>query len=120
MPMKAEIVLKAGREERFTEERCFIAEMWNDSRDPDVSIALARVKAGEITELHRLAVDERYVILSGRGRVEIEGLEPAPVGPGDVVLIPAGKTQRIANRGAEDLVFFCICTPRFEPGHYRS
>ena len=39
---------------------------------------------------------------------------------GDVVLIPAGKTQRIRNVGPDDLVFLCICTPRFEPRHYHD
>ncbi len=40
------------------------------------------------------------------------------VGVGDVVMIPAGATQRIANRGAEDLVFECICTPAFDADAY--
>jgi mannose-6-phosphate isomerase-like protein (cupin superfamily) len=39
---------------------------------------------------------------------------------GDVVLIPAGKFQRIANVGKDDLVFLCICTPRFEAKHYHD
>ena len=104
--------------EVFTEERCFLLELWNHDRDPDVSIARARVAPGVTTALHRLSVDERYLVASGEGRVEVEGIEPALVSPGDVVLVPAGKTQRITNLGSDDLVFLCVCTPRFEPRHY--
>jgi mannose-6-phosphate isomerase-like protein (cupin superfamily) len=106
--------------ERFTDERCYILETWNDVSDPGLSLARARVVPGVETALHALAVDERYVIESGRGRVQIEGLEPTDVSAGDVVLIPRGRTQRIRNDGPEDLVFLCICTPRFEPRHYQD
>jgi mannose-6-phosphate isomerase-like protein (cupin superfamily) len=107
-------------DELWTDERCFILETWNHPDDPDVSLARARVEPGVTTALHALDVDERYVIVSGEGRVEVEGLEPRPVKAGDVVLIPAGKFQRIANVGKDDLVFLCICTPRFEAKHYHD
>jgi mannose-6-phosphate isomerase-like protein (cupin superfamily) len=60
------------------------------------------------------------VLLSGRGRVELGGLPAQNVGPGDVVLIPPGCPQRIANAGREDLVFLAICTPRFTPEAYED
>ena len=79
-----------------------------------VSIARARVPRGATTRWHRLAaITERYVILDGRGRAEVEGQPPREVEPGDVVLIPPACRQRIANTGAGDLVFLAICTPRF-------
>ena len=77
------------------------------------------VAPGVTTRLHVVAVDERYVIVSGRGLMETGGVR-AEVGPGDAVLIPAGVPQRIANVGAEDLVFHCVCTPRFTPEAYRD
>jgi mannose-6-phosphate isomerase-like protein (cupin superfamily) len=30
-----------------------------------------------------------------------------------VIVIPAGISQKITNKGKADLVFTCICTPRF-------
>jgi mannose-6-phosphate isomerase-like protein (cupin superfamily) len=107
------------RVETWTEERCFIVERWNDTKDPQVSLARARVPAGVTTARHSLSVDERYLIEQGRGRIEVGGLE-AEVGPGDVVLIPRDTLQRVENLGDDDLVFLCICTPRFEPGCYED
>lgn len=97
-----------------TPERCFINELCNTPDDPDVSIARARVAPGVTTRWHRLpGTAERYVILEGSGRVEVGELPAADVGSGDVVLIPPGCRQRIANTGATDLVFLAICSPRF-------
>lgn len=109
-----------GRE-YYTEERCFILESWNDPRDPHVSIARARVEPGVTTRWHRLSgVTERYVILAGRGRVEIGNLPPRDVLPGDVAVIPPMVRQRITNTGHDDLVFLCVCTPRFVPEAYED
>ena len=107
--------------EFLTEERCFIIEVSNSTDDPELSIARARVAAGVVTRWHRVrGTIERYVILSGHGRVEVGDLAPQEVGPGDVVLIAAGCRQRIANTGADDLVFLAICTPRFRAEAYED
>ena len=119
--MKHPLHLKASAVEVWTEERCFISELINIPADPECSIARARVEPGVITRWHRLAgIAERYIILSGRGRVEIGDLPPQTVGPGEAVLIPAGCRQRIANTGPGDLVFLAICTPRFQPASYED
>ena len=84
-------------------------------------IAKAMVPPGVTTRWHFLAgTAERYVILEGRGRVEVGDLAPREVGPGDVVLIPPECRQRIANLGAGELVFLAICTPRFRMENYRD
>ena len=86
-----------------------------------MSIARARVRAGETTRWHRVAgTAERYVVIEGTGRVEVGSLPPQDVGVGDVVLIPPSCRQRIANVGDGDLVFLCICTPRFRPEDYED
>ena len=118
--MEPQVVRPDPANERFTEERCHILESWNDPTDPDVAIARALVEPGVVTARHLLEVDERYVITAGHGRVNVEGLDPADVAPGDVVVIPAGAAQRIANTGDVDLVFYCVCTPRFESRHYHG
>ena len=67
-----------------------------------------------------MGTTERYVILEGRGRVEVGELPAQEVSAGDVVLIPPLCRQRIGNVGEQDLVFFAICTPRFRPQAYQS
>ena len=109
-----------GRE-YATAERCHVNELSNDAGDPAVSIARARVEPRVTTRWHRLrGIEERYVIISGRGRVEVDDIPAREVGPGDVVLIPALCRQRIANTAGEDLVFLAVCTPRFVPDAYEE
>ena len=119
--MQAEIRHPDPSKELPTQENCFILEVSNDAGDPDASIARARVRPGLTTAWHRLeGIVERYIIVRGKGRVEIGDLPPTVVSEGDVVRIPANVAQRITNVGDEDLVFLCVCTPRFTPSAYIS
>jgi mannose-6-phosphate isomerase-like protein (cupin superfamily) len=107
--------------EFYTDEGCFIVELSNTAEHPDLSIARARVEPGVTTRWHRLhGTTERYVILEGRGRVEVGDEAPREVGVGEVVVIPAMVRQRITNVGQGDLVFLAICTPRFRPENYED
>jgi mannose-6-phosphate isomerase-like protein (cupin superfamily) len=107
--------------EYFTGERCYILELSNHPEDSAVSIARARVEPGVTTKRHRvIGTDERYVVLQGTGVLSIEASQPRLVKPGDVVRIPAGAEQRIANIGDVDLIFLCVCTPRFEWRNYQA
>jgi mannose-6-phosphate isomerase-like protein (cupin superfamily) len=117
--MQPEIRRADPSKEFATQENCFILEVANDAGDQDVSIARARVRPGVTTEWHRLeGIIERYIIVSGRGRVEVGDLPPTIVSEGDVVWIPANVAQRITNIGDEDLLFLCVCTPRFVQSAY--
>lgn len=118
--MKSGVVRPDAEAEFLTPERCAILEAWNDNSDNAVSIARARVDPGVITQLHRLNVDERYVVVEGRGLVRVGEQPLAEVRPGDVVLIPAGTEQQITNDGESVLVFYCICSPRFDPAGYEA
>ena len=120
LPVKP-VIDSGPKPEVLTAERCHIRESWNAPADPACSIAQARVEPGVCTAWHWLdGVVERYRILSGQGRVEIGDLPPTMVKPGDVVVIPAGVRQRISNTGEQDLLFDCICTPRFTPDCYHA
>ncbi len=119
--MQAEVKKQSLAVEFETEERCYIIETANDSGDEDVSIARARVNSGVTTAWHKLlGTSERYIIVSGRGHVEIADLEAIQIEPGDVVRIPADTAQRITNTGNSDLVFFAVCSPRFHISRYVS
>jgi oxalate decarboxylase/phosphoglucose isomerase-like protein (cupin superfamily) len=91
--MRATILSVPGAAEFFLEgEGCHTLELSNSDADPALSIARARVEVGE-----------------GPAR---------DMAPGDVVLIPPGCAQRIANAGDSDLVFLALCTPRYTPAAY--
>ncbi len=141
------VVRAADQQEYWFDEGCHITEWLNTDADPALSVARARVPAGSTTRWHRLAdTVERYVILAGRGRVELRraaavtgaaaagSSEATPMAPqptpglpfeaellpGDVVVIPAATDQRITNLGQADLVFLALCTPRFRANAYQD
>lgn len=117
--MTKKIIRADGLIEFFTDEKCFITELLNTESFNNFSIARARVAPGVTTTLHRLLeTDEVYYILSGRGEMEIDGEKMGTVATNDVVFIPKNATQRITNVGDNDVVFLCICTPRFEVLNY--
>lgn len=107
--------------EYYFVEGCYINELLNAPDDAAVSIARARVAPGVATRWHRLRdIVERYVIVAGKGCVEIGDLPGEEVTAGAVVLIPPLCRQRITNTGNEDLVFLAICSPRFRPEAYED
>jgi mannose-6-phosphate isomerase-like protein (cupin superfamily) len=117
--LRADVKIHDSSEEYETDERCHIIEIANDTGDESASIARARVETGVTTAWHCLnGVSERYIIVSGAGLVEVEGIEATAVGPGDVVRIPPGKAQRIANTGDAQLIFYAVCTPPFTEQAY--
>lgn len=108
----------SGKLKEFaTPERCFITELLNHPSRPNASLARARVEPGVTTQLHALDVEETYVIEAGSGIMEVDG-DRFRVGPGDSVLIPERVPQRIENDSLEDLIFLCLCRPRFRSEGY--
>jgi mannose-6-phosphate isomerase-like protein (cupin superfamily) len=76
------------------------------------SLAEAMLEPGHATERHYHAeTEELYVLLAGRGEMEVEGTR-REVGPGDAVLIPAGARHQI-RAGEEELRFLCCCAPPY-------
>ena len=103
-----------------TPERCHVLETYNSENDPSLSIARARVEPRVTTTWHVLEhTIERYIVAGGRGRVEVGNFPAVEVGPGDIVIIPSGTRHRISNTGDVDLIFYCVCTPRFQTDNYR-
>jgi mannose-6-phosphate isomerase-like protein (cupin superfamily) len=121
MPLPGAVWKQDLAKEFLTPERCHILETYNTAADESVSIARARVEPGVTTAWHVLEhTIERYVITEGRGRVEIGDHPASDIGPGDVVVILPAIRQRITNTGTSDLIFYCVCTPRFQQSNYRA
>jgi len=109
-----------AKPEVWTDERCYIAELVNDPDWPEFSLARCRVEPGVTTQRHALTVHEVYVVREGNGLMYLGDEEPFAVGPGDTVTIPKQVPQRIDNTGDKDLVFECLCSPRFWQECYTS
>ncbi len=119
--LKPRIIRGRSRKAEFTPEHCFIAELWGSNDDNALSIARAIVKPNVTTAAHHLSgVNEIYIICHGVGEISIEGLEKTEVKNGDLIFIPASTSQKITNTGKTDLVFYCICTPKFTTDCYRN
>ncbi len=119
--MKAIVKQQELSQEFPIPEGCHILELSNSPDDPELSIARARVAPGVTTRWHWLrGIAERYVILQGKGRVEIGDLPARELNPGDVVIIPPLCPQRITNIGRDDLIFLALCTPRFSADCYED
>lgn len=118
LPPTAGFYRSPSLEPTLTDERCSIVELMNTPRCPESSLARAIVAPGVTTQLHSLSIEERYVVESGEGLMELDGRQAFPIGPGDCVIIPAGIAQRVRNTGSGELIFLCVCAPRFEPHHY--
>ena len=105
-------------DEYYFKEGCYIQELHNNSGDENCSIAHVRVEARQTTRLHALRnTQERYVVLSGHGRVTI-GEKSWQVTNKDVITIQPDVAQKIENLLNEDLTFLAICTPRFKEENY--
>ena len=78
------------------------------------SLALAVLPPGRCSAPHRLASDEVYYILAGRGRMHVDE-DSAEVSAGDAVDIPPRAVQWIENTGDTDLEFLCIVDPAWRP-----
>lgn len=115
------MILKKGQQNEFwTEERCFITEVFNSPSSPNVSLAQARVEPQIKTQVHQLSCDEIYYILSGNGILHIDQ-HKHELAAGDIAFIKKGQNQSIFNPSQkEDLIFLCICSPRFELDDYRN
>ena len=112
------LIKSNGSAEFWTDERCYITELCNTASLPESSLAIARVEPGVTTQLHALKeMTETYIVMTGSGRMELDG-DSFDIVVGDQAVIPAGISQRVTALGDEDLKFYCLCTPRFDPSAY--
>ena len=78
------------------------------------SLAEATIAVGSATQEHyHPKSEEIYYILSGTGRMKLEG-ELREVGPLDAIAIPPGARHKIWNSGTVPLVLLCSCAPAYE------
>ncbi|MCF6219928.1 MAG: cupin domain-containing protein [Robiginitomaculum sp.] len=119
MTKKPHIFRSPNPDEYWMGERIYVREVMNSADETALSVAVCRVPPGVTTQLHSLSILEWYIIESGGGLLEIDGVSTL-MSIGDCVRIEPGQSQRITNTGEGDLIFKTICQPRFTPGTYTS
>ncbi|MFK8101435.1 MAG: cupin domain-containing protein [Saprospiraceae bacterium] len=85
----------------------------NDGIDLPYSLASAKLLVGTASLPHRLKSKELYYFLSGEGVIYVDGVAQA-VQTGDIVLVPGNAEQYVENKGAIDLSFLCIVSPKWQ------
>jgi mannose-6-phosphate isomerase-like protein (cupin superfamily) len=77
------------------------------------SLAEATIPPGGATtaHYHRLS-EELYLVVSGRGRLILDG-EERELEEGDCALIPPGATHKLHNSGSDPLRIVCACAPPY-------
>jgi mannose-6-phosphate isomerase-like protein (cupin superfamily) len=63
--------------------------------------------AGALGAPHSLDREEIFVGLRGQARVELDGVE-GRLGPGDALVVPAGRPFSLSNPGAEPFSALCV------------
>lgn len=87
---------------------------YRNSSCKTMSLAEATLYPGKHTENHyHPKTEEIYYILSGVGRICVDGEERA-INPGDAVMLPPGCSHQTWNTGSAPLVFLCCCSPAYE------
>jgi mannose-6-phosphate isomerase-like protein (cupin superfamily) len=78
------------------------------------TLAEATIAVGTSTQEHyHPKSEEIYYILSGAGRMKIDG-EMREVGPLDAIAIPPNARHKLWNIGDVPLVLICSCAPGYE------
>lgn len=73
-------------------------------------LVLMSVGVGEEIGLETHDLDQVLVFVSGQGETILEG-ERAPIGAGDVVVVPAGAPHNFINTGTVPLKLFTVYAP---------
>jgi mannose-6-phosphate isomerase-like protein (cupin superfamily) len=81
------------------------------STGPNAQVVVMSIPPkGEIGEEVHEHVDQVLAFVAGEGVAVLEGQE-SPVGPGRLVLVPAGLRHNVVNRGPSDLQLYTIYAP---------
>ncbi|HEY3174586.1 MAG TPA: cupin domain-containing protein [Candidatus Polarisedimenticolia bacterium] len=86
----------------------------SDGHD-DLSVAWLMMPAGCLRAGERNDFTEVVIVLSGRGRVTIDG-KAEDVGAGHSIYVPRGALWQFENTGREPLVCYSICSPALFAG----
>lgn len=74
----------------------------------DLSVTVQVIKSGEDTTPHSHSFWHLYVLISGAGKLILDGKPPATIVSGDVIYVPAWSEHQFINHEHENLVLYVI------------
>ncbi len=84
-----------------------------DTPTNNLAVTWVEVEAGARQQPHSHPPEQTYVIVRGRGRMQV-GAEFAEVQAGELVYIPSNIEHAIENTGTETLVYVSASVPAFD------
>lgn len=84
-----------------------------DTQKNNLALTWVEIEAGHRQVPHSHAPEQAYVIVSGRGRMQV-GNDFSEVKPGDMIFIPSNEMHGIENNGTEKLVYLSAASPAFD------
>ena len=77
-----------------------------------ITTSLVEMEPGGIQKPHHHETEQCYLILEGKGVMEIDG-EKADVGPCDTIFIPSNSLHSLYNKGKTKLKYLSAGSPVF-------
>ena len=79
------------------------------------SVAQIELPSGSVTAKHyHPEAEESFTILSGRGRIVIDG-ESYGLTAGQCVVVPPTRVHQMFNDGPESMHYLAVCVPAWTP-----
>ena len=77
-----------------------------------LGVSICLMEPGDRVRRHSHPYEEAYYVISGRGRMYLEGVdEEIELVPGRAVYVPAGRVHGQVNDGDEQLSILCSLSP---------
>lgn len=91
--------------------------IWKETGATNLTVFEQWFDPGHGPAIHTHEVEEVLRVLSGEARIQV-GSEVAIVGPGESVIVPAGKAHGFINAGNEELHMLCIVAAPILEGYF--
>jgi mannose-6-phosphate isomerase-like protein (cupin superfamily) len=95
----------------ISQDGCKILEL---ERNEQYSLAYGELAVGEKSKAHKMAMQELYYIIQGKGKITLNGKEKI-LEKGDIIVLPEETVQKLENIGEEPLKFLMIVNPPYDP-----
>jgi mannose-6-phosphate isomerase-like protein (cupin superfamily) len=91
----------------------YILLQHGDTPTNNMAVTWVEIEPGQKQNLHSHAPEQAYIIVSGRGRMQLDA-DFSEVQAGELVFIPSNVKHGIENTGSEKLIYVSASVPAFD------